>query len=370
MHFDGRAIVQAGFLGVELFFFISGFCLMLPYAASMCGRRTLPKWGEYWSRRFWKIVPSYYLALGVAACFPIERPSGVAWPQDLLLHATFMHSFSGPSFVSLNSNFWSLAVEVQFYLFFPLIVWSFMRAPVATAAGLGIVGLAYSNAVASAGLDGTFQWSYQLLGFLPLFALGSLCAWIHERFIRDRELCRKVRMESAVVASFALVAVGYVFEQVNRTGGGPVAWVWQNAHRFELGVVFSLFTLSAASSPIAVQRLIANPVLTFLSNISYNMYLWNGAVVSLVASRWAGDAGWRGGVFAFLVVAGASAAGFVLTVFFERPLMRHRLDYFARVGSWAALALHSLNGREQRSIKSRRLVEHDEVTGAIDHYNA
>ena len=57
--FEFHTFTQAGYFGVQVFFFISGFCLMLPYAAAACGKRPFPKLSEYVSRRVWKIVPSY-----------------------------------------------------------------------------------------------------------------------------------------------------------------------------------------------------------------------------------------------------------------------------------------------------------------------
>jgi peptidoglycan/LPS O-acetylase OafA/YrhL len=340
VHLDAHTFIQGGYLGVELFFFVSGFCLMLPYARWIAGKRDEQPWREYASRRFWKIVPSYYLALfAIALFFPFNAQPGISRLEDVVLHLTFLHSFNAASFVSLNGNFWSLAVEVQFYLLFPLIVLAFARKPIVTGAAVVSAGLVFSYFIASTHRDVYFIWSYDLLSFLPLFALGILCAYVYERWIHDAEIGEGTRVEMSFVCAGSILALGYLFEQMNRNGGGFTAWAWQNGHRFEIALVLSVFTLSALCATREWQAIVANPVLRFYSDISYNMYLWNAPIVALIAARWWGDEGWRGLVFCALAITASTSAGFILTRFFERPLMRYRTSSLRRLGqSVAALA--------------------------------
>jgi len=334
-HFDLHTFIQSGFLGVELFFFVSGFCLMLPYAAWMAGRRPEQTLKEYISRRFWKIVPSYYLSLLILGIYyPFNRQQQIPWSTDMLLHFSFLHAFNWPAFISINGNFWSLAVEVEFYVLFPFIVMGFARAPLITTAIVSILGLEYSAVIAQQHLDGTFIWAYQLPSYLPLFAIGGIAAWVYEKYIRGREIDEDMRLDLAGITIFGVIALGYVFEQLNQAGSGSFAWAWENAHRLEIGLILALFTLSAACAPQKIQAAIANPVLTFFSDISYNMYLWNAAIVAFIASRWVADPGWRGGVFALMALAATTLVGWVLTRFFERPLMRHRFRSPQAIVAW------------------------------------
>ena len=87
-------IVVAGSLGVEMFFFLSGFVLFLPYARAMVGEGEPPTIGHFIDRRFIKIVPSYYLALLATAYFFLQ-PSSVA-PRltgEVARHLAFVHTF-------------------------------------------------------------------------------------------------------------------------------------------------------------------------------------------------------------------------------------------------------------------------------------
>jgi peptidoglycan/LPS O-acetylase OafA/YrhL len=116
--------------------------------------------------------------------------------------------------------------------------------------------------------------------------------------------------------------LGYVFEQANRIGGGFPVWAWQNGHRFEIGMVLSLFTLSGLMAVAQWQRVVANPVLRFYADISYNMYLWNSVVVALIANRYWGDEGLKGLILFALTLTATTLVGWALTRYFERPLMR------------------------------------------------
>ncbi|MFN7135318.1 MAG: acyltransferase family protein, partial [Myxococcales bacterium] len=125
-------IQYAGFLGVELFFFISAFCLFLPYAS---GR--VPTLKHFYYRRGIKILPSYLLALVLFGfVFTDLYPS--TWEHgklaDFGVHLLFLHNFWGATHGSFNGVLWSLAVEVQFYLVFPALAWLFRRRPFLTAA--------------------------------------------------------------------------------------------------------------------------------------------------------------------------------------------------------------------------------------------
>jgi len=115
---DAVPIGQRGFLGVDLFFVISGFLIptLLLRERERWGAISLA--GFYW-RRFLRIFPPYYLVLGIyAAIFLLLAQSGRA--------ATYWQEL--PFYLSYTSNWidaevfgiaWSLACEEQFYLLLP-----------------------------------------------------------------------------------------------------------------------------------------------------------------------------------------------------------------------------------------------------------
>lgn len=111
---------QGGTLGVFLFFILSGFLIHLKYDYKL----TL-SWSDFYYKRFWRIVPIYWVVLLLFYFFYITESEQKI--NDLFLHFFFIHNLDTKTFYSIDPSFWSLAVEVQFYLFFPVLVWLYRK---------------------------------------------------------------------------------------------------------------------------------------------------------------------------------------------------------------------------------------------------
>jgi peptidoglycan/LPS O-acetylase OafA/YrhL len=124
-------VLGFGYLGVPLFFVLSGFCIHLPQArilAAMGSAAPPPVWGRFFARRFWRLYPPYLAALVVALVLALlvngALPvSGFAVAAQALL----VHTFHPASFDGLNPPAWSLAVEAQLYVAYPLVFWLIVR---------------------------------------------------------------------------------------------------------------------------------------------------------------------------------------------------------------------------------------------------
>jgi len=110
-----RITLINGNLGVCLFFVISGLCIRLSHFSH---RHFSLK--EFYQRRFWRIYPPYALVLAVCVLLGTD-PTGVSW-QNLLLHVLMIHNLSITYATAINSPFWSLALEVQCYLLYPVLL--------------------------------------------------------------------------------------------------------------------------------------------------------------------------------------------------------------------------------------------------------
>jgi peptidoglycan/LPS O-acetylase OafA/YrhL len=109
-----------GAWGVNCFFVLSGCLLSRPYLESILGRRAFPSTRLFLTRRFFRIYPLYAFAvvvsgIEVAMHAPHELPVA-----SILSHLTFLHGFSTAEVLSLNSPFWTMAVDAQFYILLPL----------------------------------------------------------------------------------------------------------------------------------------------------------------------------------------------------------------------------------------------------------
>ena len=119
--------LSLGDVGVDLFIVISGFCLALPLYKRR-SRDELPrqlKSTAFWKRRAFRILPAYYLTLvlffgieqtSAAKYLVAQHPSGL----DLLAHVFLIQSWFNSAIGSINGPYWSIALEAQLYLLFPL----------------------------------------------------------------------------------------------------------------------------------------------------------------------------------------------------------------------------------------------------------
>jgi len=109
-----------GWAGVPIFFVLSGFCIHLSHQ-----RSKVPGWLYYTNRRFFRVYPAYFLALLLF---------GLIWPRLFILkpslyglnqfavHALAIHNFFPWSLYGINGSFWSIAVEIQLYCIYPILL--------------------------------------------------------------------------------------------------------------------------------------------------------------------------------------------------------------------------------------------------------
>jgi len=319
-----------GYLGVDLFFTISGFVLFFPHAQRALGaggeRQSL---GDYAFRRFIKIVPSYALAVLATFFFSIEyAPLDELW-RNVATHALFIQNSYSDAFGTANSVFWSLSVEVQFYLILPLLAPAFRRAPVVTALAMAATALGYRYAFAGCCV-GVQTITRQMPAYLDLFAAGMLAAylvvWLRVRRpgLASRSWVFTLLAALGVAGAFALFRSADAVQYVSL---GPQHW--DVANRTLLALAFGALALGSCLAARFWRVALANPAFVFLSIVSYNVYLWH---TLLMVWMWKHDVPraatpdphddpqWKlvyiaSGWAVTLLVATA------ITYFFERPLL-------------------------------------------------
>lgn len=114
-----------GALGVDLFFLLSGFCIHGAYA-----RPDGPfKPRNYLLRRWWRIYPPYFFALGLAVLLNLatnyakwKAGDAITWsnfgPVPILAHLFLVHDLSQKTMLSVSGPFWTIAMEMQYYLLY------------------------------------------------------------------------------------------------------------------------------------------------------------------------------------------------------------------------------------------------------------
>jgi peptidoglycan/LPS O-acetylase OafA/YrhL len=116
-------LVGGGFLGVDVFFVLSGFLITRLLRAEIAATGTIDVLRFYW-RRALRLWPPLLAMLALYACFvPLFVP-GTDWPRDVLLAMFYLTDYSYPLWhePELLRHTWSLSVEEHFYLIWPLVI--------------------------------------------------------------------------------------------------------------------------------------------------------------------------------------------------------------------------------------------------------
>lgn len=118
-----------GYIGVFLFFVISGFCIHLQWARSEAtGANARIQFGAFWKRRIRRLYPPYIIALALylgLTAWSVGIDVSHFFIYDVVMHLLMLHNLDAHTCYSINGVFWTLAIEEQLYLAYFLLL--FMR---------------------------------------------------------------------------------------------------------------------------------------------------------------------------------------------------------------------------------------------------
>ncbi|MCX8998128.1 acyltransferase [Rhizobiaceae bacterium BDR2-2] len=275
----GLPFVKGGFVGVDVFFVISGYLitgiLMRDFEPQL-----RPGWlWRFYERRARRIFPAFFtvilvsLFVGYFVLFPIEFEAlgKNAIAATLFASNIYLYATSNYFDVSTNTNAllhtWSLAVEEQFYLLFPIILLLLCR-HARRWLSLSIFALG----MLSLGLC-VFMTAYQAeaafyIVFFRMWELlaGSFLAVTPLAFLRKRFLC-----EIAGLGGLILIAAAVYFYYANMNFPG----IWAAAPVFGAAAII----FAGSDNRTLTARLLSLSPLVFIGRISYSLYLWHWPII-------------------------------------------------------------------------------------------
>ena len=287
-----------GQLGVDLFFVLSGFLITrnLIELRSATRRSAL---GVFFYRRLLRIVPPYYLALVVmlATCtFPLhETPWYFGFASNI--RDSLYPVLEGPMV-----TMWSIAVEEQFYLLWPLVVLLVPRRYLGRAFGLAMLGAVVFRLAVHGNGDAVYRLMFSRM---DLLAAGGLLALFDARLFDWRR-----------GFAWSLSIAFSIFVVTTRVHGLASETV-----RYAMTAVgmASLLALVRTCERGPLYALLTNPMISYVGRISYVCYLVHDIAIERVHGL--GLPGPAAVVLAFgLTIAFASLSWFAL----EQPLGRLR----------------------------------------------
>ncbi len=322
---DARWFGRGGFIGVDIFFVLSGFLITALLVAEHRNRGSIAL-GAFWGRRLRRLVPALLVLLVLVALlsrFAYSDATRALVRDDVPWVLTYLENWhlalGRGSILSPLSHTWSLAVEEQWYLIWPLVlglILSVARGRARVALGV-IVALAVGSLVwgwyvfdrfgLARAYFGTDVRAQELLAGAALGVIGV--RGLHRVWDRAGRWIDG----AAVVGLLALVGIGLVV----RDGAK-----WFPAGRFALAGV-TLIVIAAAVAPRGkVRTVLALAPLVLVGRISYGLYLFHFPVFGWLGPRRVGFDGLPL-LLVQLAVTAAIAVGSYLLV--ERPIREGRV---------------------------------------------
>jgi peptidoglycan/LPS O-acetylase OafA/YrhL len=341
--------LRGGFLGVDLFFALSGFLItsLLLAEVDAIGRVRLI---AFWGRRFRRLLPAVLLLLvavtiitTVVASVP-ERAATLndgPWAQAYIAnwhaiagHRDYWASFELPR---MFGHLWSLAIEEQFYLVWPLVVgfiaWRsrhvhrtvIIFCVVASLLSLWLMIMLFNPADPTRVYIGTDTRASSLL-------LGAMFASAPMRAGALRVTARLAGGFTAAASAVAVV-IGLSWFLID---GPSSPWLFRGG-LFMHSLLSALLIAGCAARPdAAVSRWIGWGPLRVIGVLSYSLYLWHWPIYALLSEQRTGMSGWP--LFA-LRIAVAFAAAAVSKVFVEDPIRFRATWARGRAGAAALIGV-------------------------------
>ncbi len=262
-------VAGLGWSGVDLFFALSGFLIT---GILLETRRRPGYFAAFYARRTLRIFPLYYtFLLVVIAVLPRLSPETFQSPTP----GQWMYWTYASNFVRVKYEYtlalsvtWSLAIEEQFYLVWPTVVWFVSRRPL-----VWICGLLMATAVAYRGVAVVCHWGgkatyYYTLSRMDGLAAGALAAVV----IRTYDM-QSIRRQSVRVAGLLLLPITALI---------ALAQLRHLDVRSAPASQVLLYTLTSAFGAAAVlwvvaarPRIFSSAALRIFGKYSYSLYLFN-----------------------------------------------------------------------------------------------
>jgi peptidoglycan/LPS O-acetylase OafA/YrhL len=230
-------------------------------------------------------LPSYLFVLAVLFAVGFAHfDSAATTVRQIALHLAFIHTWFPDTYGTIDGVLWSLGVEVQFYVLFPLLCWAALRLPWATFAGMTAVAVAYRfGALALAGGDQLGGYISQVFGVLDLFAAGMAAAYVFRLLaVRRPALAAKAWLWTIVAVAALGCSQTLAIDLFHSDVHPHWADNWYVWGRTPLALAFFALTVGSLFAVRWWRAAIANPAFVFFSVISYNLYLWHAVIAEYV----------------------------------------------------------------------------------------
>ncbi len=320
-------LMSAGWHGVDLFFVLSGFVLMLTHAQDFVSLK-----GEvvvaFWKSRAARVYPLSWMVLLLITVVVLADRGEAEWYQTLNAKNYTLLPFIKTALLAnrwgfagddgdWNQPVWSLSIEIVGYALFPVVAWrltrrsAFWRAMLFACACLALLAL-IQVVSGTAGIN--------KIGFKAALARMSLGFFAGAALAHCLAVCpdwlRRICPTLATLSCLAIILIG---------ASDTADWAMTS--------FFAILVFSLSAQRGSVQQLLSAPIMMFLGRISFPLYLLHVTPLLLLVYHLRGLAipGWTASLIFLAYIIASLALAFLLHVTVEQP--SHRWGR-----RWAALA--------------------------------
>ena len=310
--------VPGGFLGVDTFFVVSGYLITSLLLAEHAADGAI-RLRSFWARRARRLLPALLfvlcaVALGVALWWPAEDLARIR--SDALGGLGYVANWrfiaSGDSYFDLATgpsplrHLWSLAIEEQFYVVWPLVTMLCLRRSPRVLGAVCAVG-AVASVVAMVVIGAGDRAYYGTDTRASALLIGALLAVV----LRNAGTGAPRWLAPAGAAAFVVCAAAWWVADESAT--------WLFTFGFPAYALLTAVTVTSVvrrpASPLT--RALASPPLVAAGKVSYGLYLWHWPVIVLLTESRTGLDGVALGAFRLAVTVAGTLVSYWLI---ERPV--------------------------------------------------
>jgi peptidoglycan/LPS O-acetylase OafA/YrhL len=312
----GERFLPGGFIGVDIFFVLSGF-LITSILLEEWGRRSGISFRQFYRRRALRLFPALWVVMAAQLTYSLAIHSPRR-PELKMLTAIFFYFGNwswkfGVYLPSTMGQMWTLAIEEQFYLVWPLLLLGLMRS---------------RNRRLTVGV---------MVGLIAVAFFSRLALWQSGVFWTKITAQTEVRLDALIIGALLSYALKIGWRTPRRIGAYGLAagaaigvlalvihpwsgWMFQGGYTV-VAVAAALLIWAALDRGTLVGRAMAVRPARVLGRLSYSLYLWHGLIFVAVQREWPH---WPG---VARLVAGVGLTAIAATLsyrFVEQPFLRRK----------------------------------------------